>query len=175
MEHVASMFEGDWSSLSGMCFTEEADFMAQLLGNCSFPNDSNNYGVSSGYWNIGHESNIGSSGGREHSGFLFPPPSHESYYSSYSRPILMRNDSSITTERGLMDTNNPIEADEYFVNNMEFDGNMAEPLLDGKGLQLGRIDYERFPEDHSPTESSKKRARLHGHVSVIHKLQNLSI
>ncbi|KAH0643543.1 hypothetical protein KY285_028861 [Solanum tuberosum] len=164
MEHVASMFEGDWSSLSGMCFTEEADFMAQLLGNCSFPNDSNNYGVSSGYWNIGHESNIGSSGGREHSGFLFPPPSHESYYSSYSRPILMRNDSSITTERGLMDTNNPIEADEYFVNNMEFDGNMAEPLLDGKGLQLGRIDYERFPEDHSPTESSKKRARLHGHV-----------
>ncbi|KAG5581361.1 hypothetical protein H5410_051988 [Solanum commersonii] len=164
MEPVASMSEGDSSSLSGMCYTEEADFMAQLLGNCSFPNDSNNYGVSSGYWNICHESNIGSSGGREHSGFLFPPPSHESYYSSNSRPILMRNDSSITTERGLMDTNNPIEADEYFVNNMEFDGNMAEPLLDGKGLQLGRIDYERFPEDHSPTESSKKRARLHGHV-----------
>ncbi|KAK4724284.1 hypothetical protein R3W88_027063 [Solanum pinnatisectum] len=175
MEHVASMSEGDWSSLSGMCYTEEADFMAQLLGNCSFPNDSNNYGVSSGYWNIGHESNIGSSGGREHSGFLFPPPSHESYYSSNSRPILMRNDSSITTERGLMDTNNPIEAGEYFVNNqdnvskdnMEFDENMAEPLLVGKGMQLGRIDYERFPEDkmdHSPTESSKKRARLHGHV-----------
>ncbi|TMW85931.1 hypothetical protein EJD97_022225 [Solanum chilense] len=157
MEHVVSMSEGDWSSFSGMCFTEEADFMAQLLGNCSFPNELPS---NSGYWNIGHESNIGSSGGREHSGFFFPPPSHESHYSINSRPMLMRNDSSITTERGLMDTNNPIEADEYFVNNMEFDANMAEPLLDGTGLQLGRIDYE----DHSPTESSKKRARLHCHV-----------
>ncbi|TMW81806.1 hypothetical protein EJD97_007793 [Solanum chilense] len=127
MEHVGSISEGDWSSLSGMCFTEEADFMAQLLGNCSFPDElpinSNYYGVSSGY-----ESNInmfGSSGGREHSSFFFPLPSHESHYSSNSRPILMRNDSSITTERGVMDTNNPIESNEYFVNNAAFDENMA--------------------------------------------------
>ncbi|XP_069146046.1 uncharacterized protein [Solanum lycopersicum] len=144
MEHVASILEGDWSSLSGMCFTEEAYFMALLLGNCSFPNElpinSNYYGVSSGY-----ESNInmfGSSGGREHSSFFFPPPSHESHYSSNSRPILMRNDSSITTERGVMDTNNPIESND---------------------LQLGRIHYED-KMDHSPTKSSKKRARLHGNV-----------
>lgn len=185
--------EGDWSSFSGMCFTEEADFMAQLLGNCSLPNElpgsSNCYGISSGFWN-GHESNTNllGSGAREDvsvyssndtnniSGILFPPPSHESYYPSHSRPILMRNDSSITTERSLIDTNyNPIEADEYFLNqdNVTKDNMEPELVLDGKGLLLGRIDYDQFPQDkmdHSPSESSKKRARLHGHVSIIHQL-----
>ncbi|MCE3051034.1 hypothetical protein HAX54_048787 [Datura stramonium] len=195
MEPVASMSEGDWSSFSGMCFTEEADFMAQLLGNFSLPNElpgSSNYGASSSFWN-GHESNMNMGGAREvsvyssndtnnstysgGSGFLFPHPSHESYYPSHSRPILMRNDSSITTEHGLMDTNNPIEADDFLnqdVSNdgMEFDENMPGSVLYGKGLQLGRIDYEQFPEDKmgSPSESSKKRARLHGPAG--HVLKN---
>ncbi|XP_009598406.1 transcription factor bHLH84-like [Nicotiana tomentosiformis] len=38
MEPVGAILsEGEWSSLSGTCSTEEADFMAQLFGNC--PND----------------------------------------------------------------------------------------------------------------------------------------
>ncbi|XP_059297030.1 transcription factor bHLH84-like [Lycium ferocissimum] len=173
MEPVASMSEGDWSSFSGMSFTEEADFMAQLLGNCSIPNElpsSSNYGVSSSFWNS-HESNDTNnsmySGGN---GYLFPPPSHETYYPSDSRPILMRNDSSITTEH-------LIEADHDFFNqdvsndSMEFDENMPEVVLDGKGLHLGRTDYEQFPEDkmNSPSESSKKRSRLHGPAGHIPK------
>lgn len=181
------MSEGDWSSFSGMCFTEEADFMAQLLGNSSLPNDqlsgsSNNYGVYSSYWNgnmLGsgatEEISVYSSNDTNYSGgtgFLFLPSSHESYYPSHSQPILMRNDSSITTERGVMDTSNNLIED---VNNdnMEFDENLPETVLDGEGLHLGRIDYDRYQEhkmDHGPSESSKKRARLHGHVSVIHQL-----
>ncbi|XP_060175985.1 transcription factor bHLH84-like [Lycium barbarum] len=173
MEPVASMPEGDWSSFSGMSFTEEADFMAQLLGNCSIPNElpgSSNYGVSSSFWN-GHESSNDTNNSMYNggNGYLFPPPSHESYYPSHSRPILMRNDSSITTEHNLMDTNNPIEADDFLnqdVSNdsMEFDESMPGAVLDGKGLHLGRTDYEQFPEDKMdrPSESSKKRSRLHG-------------
>ncbi|CAN4110219.1 unnamed protein product [Withania somnifera] len=185
MEPVASMSEGEWSSFSGMCFTEEADFMAQLLGNCSLPNElpgSSNYGVSSSFLNC-HESNLNmggvpgyssndsmNSGG---SGFLFTPPSHESYYPSHPRPVLMRNDSSITTERGLMDTNNPTEADDFLnqdISNdsMEFDVNMPGAALDGKVID----NYEQFTGykmDHSPSESSKKRARLHGPAGHVPK------
>ncbi|KAG6432971.1 hypothetical protein SASPL_104567 [Salvia splendens] len=37
METVGAIFEGEWnSSFNGMC-SDEADFMAQLLGNCSVP------------------------------------------------------------------------------------------------------------------------------------------
>nr|XP_016435055.1 PREDICTED: transcription factor bHLH139-like [Nicotiana tabacum] len=186
MEPVASI-SGEWSSFSGMCLADEADFMAQLLGNCSLPNElpcSSNFGVSPAYW-TGHESNMNMGGAREvsvyssndtnnsmytdGSSLLFSPPSHENYYSSHSRPILMRNDSSITMEHGLVDTNNPSEADDFLnqdVSNdsMEFDENMPEAALNGKGLQLGRTDYEQFSEDKmdSPSESSKKRSRLHG-------------
>nr|XP_016473885.1 PREDICTED: uncharacterized protein LOC107795724 [Nicotiana tabacum] len=187
MEPVASM-SGEWSSFSGMCLTDEADFMAQLLGNCSLPNE-----LPSTYW-TGHESTMNMGGAREvsvyssndtnnsmhtdDSSFLFFPPSHENYYPSHSRPILMRNDSSITMEHGLVDTNNPSEVDDFLnqdVSNdsMEFDENMPEAALDGKGLQLGRTDYEQFSEDKmGSSESSKKRSRLHGleHVSIIHEL-----
>ncbi|KAF3618585.1 Transcription factor bHLH54 [Capsicum annuum] len=191
MEPVASMSEGDWSSFSGMCFTEEADFMAQFLGNCSLPNElpgSSNYGASSSFWNgHDHESNMNMEGVPMYSsndsmysggsGILFHPPSHETYYPSYSRPILMRNDSSITTEHGVMDASNPIEGDDFLnqdVSNdsMEFDVNMNEAVLDGKVLQLGRIDYEQFPRDkmdHSPSDSSKKRALLHGPAGNVPK------
>ncbi|CAN4101846.1 unnamed protein product [Withania somnifera] len=190
MKPEALISEGEWSSFSGMCFTEEADFMAQLLGNCSLPNElpgSSNYGVSSSFLNS-HESNLNMgvpvyfsshdsmySGG---SGFHFTPPSHESYYPSHSRPILMRNDSSITTESGLMDTNNPTEADDFLnqdVSNgsMEFDVRLPGAVLDEQGFLLERIEnYEQFPEykmDHSPLEISKKRARLHGPAGNIPK------
>ncbi|KAK4377226.1 hypothetical protein RND71_003522 [Anisodus tanguticus] len=168
MEPVASMSEGDWSSFNGMCFTEEADFMAQLLGNCSLPNElpdsSSNYGVSSCFWN-GHESNMNTNNSMYNGGssYLFPPPSHE----SYSRPILMRNDSSITTEHGLMDTSNPIEADDFL--NQDVSNDSME--FDGKGLHIGRINYEQFPEDKmdSSSESSKKRSRLHGPAGHVPK------
>ncbi|KAJ4962460.1 hypothetical protein NE237_022399 [Protea cynaroides] len=39
MEHVEALAEGEWSSFSGIFSTEEADFMAQLLGNYSVPNE----------------------------------------------------------------------------------------------------------------------------------------
>ncbi|ESW15109.1 hypothetical protein PHAVU_007G045000 [Phaseolus vulgaris] len=50
----------EWSSLSGFCTAEEADFMSQLLGNCSLPeNLSGNFhlGIPSATW-PGHESTI---------------------------------------------------------------------------------------------------------------------
>lgn len=37
MEALGAISEGVWSSLSGMYITEEANFMSQLLGICTFP------------------------------------------------------------------------------------------------------------------------------------------
>lgn len=39
MEPLGAFSVGEWGSLSGMYTNEEADFMAQFLGNCQFPND----------------------------------------------------------------------------------------------------------------------------------------
>ncbi|OIT27078.1 PREDICTED: transcription factor bHLH84-like [Nicotiana attenuata] len=194
MEHVASI-SGEWSFFSGMYLTEEADFMAHLLGNCSLPNE-----LPSTYW-TSHESTMNMGGAREvpfyssndtnnsmysgGSGSCFPPRSHESYYSSHSRPILMRNDSSITMEYGPVEGQiNPIEADDFLNrdhasnDSMEYNENMPDAVLDGNGLQLGRRDYyEQFPEDKmdSSSESSKKRCRLHGPGHVPNKKRSAKV
>ncbi|WCJ17945.1 basic helix-loop-helix (bHLH) DNA-binding superfamily protein [Euphorbia peplus] len=93
MEPIAATMEGEWSCLSGMFTDEEADFMAQLLGNCF--DSSSGFGVSSSSSSKNYSTNnvYNASGG---SCFLFPSSSQESYYlSDHSNPGLLSNNISI--------------------------------------------------------------------------------
>ncbi|KAL0356923.1 UNVERIFIED_CONTAM: Transcription factor [Sesamum calycinum] len=130
MEHVGAISGGEWNSLNGMC-SDEADFMAQLLGNCSLPNEvpsSSNFPVSSAFWSA-HESNeeiavdetamyssdetntsvYSFSQGNSYSGssgILFPYPSHESYYPCVSHQVFMTNNSMMTMDYYMESKNN---------------------------------------------------------------------
>lgn len=170
MEPVLAMSEGEWSSLSGTCSTEEANFMAQLFSTCpnEQPPSSSNIGLPILWTN--HE-NIGGT-------------SEVSMYSSevtnssmYFQPMLLRNNSnSMTMEQSshVPPANDIIEEDAIqFLNkqvtneSMESGENfMPESVLHGKGLQLGReYDQMLVPEK---SEISKKRARSPAdQVSVI--------
>lgn len=84
------MHVGEWN---GMCSSEEAEFMAELLGNCSLPNEvmssSTNFMVSPAFhgdsaamYSSDETSMCSLSQGTSFSGILFPFSSQESYYSS---------------------------------------------------------------------------------------------
>ncbi|KAJ6310413.1 hypothetical protein OIU76_015189 [Salix suchowensis] len=124
MESIGSLAEGEWSSLGGMYTSEEADFMAQLLGNgpSNQVDSSSNFGVPSGFWpnyepttymeggsecsfysldiaNINlHHFSQGSSSYSGGSGLPFPNSSQDSYYLSDSHPILVNNNSSMSLD-----------------------------------------------------------------------------
>ncbi|KAI3448180.1 hypothetical protein Pfo_004845 [Paulownia fortunei] len=132
MEAIGTMSEGEWnSSFNGMS-TEEADFMAQLLGNCSLPNEvpsGSNFVVSSAFWPA-HESNLNIAGVDESamyssdetntnmysfsqgssygggSSILFPSSSHESYYPSFSHQVFVTNNNLMTMDYCVMDGKN---------------------------------------------------------------------
>ncbi|KAK4739921.1 hypothetical protein R3W88_003618 [Solanum pinnatisectum] len=167
MEPVVAMSEGEWSSLSGTCSTEEANFMAQLFGTC--PNEQL---PSSGlpiFW-TNHESNIG--GTSEVSIFSSQDTNSSIYHFPTStnnfQPMLLRNNNtSMTMEQSshLPPTNNLIEADAVEFLNKQVSNDsiesgeniMSESVLHGKSLQLGReYDQMQAPEQ---SESSKKRLR----------------
>ncbi|XP_016582353.2 transcription factor bHLH84-like [Capsicum annuum] len=166
MEPVVAMSEGEWSSLSGTCSTEEANFMAQLFGSC--PNElpsSSNIGLPI-FW-TGHESNIG--GTSEISMYSSDDANSSMYHfpsSSNFQPMLLRNNTSMTMEQSsLPPANNIIEADAIEFLNKEAsndsmesgENNMPESVLHGQGLQLGReYDQMQVPEQ---SEGSKKRSR----------------
>ncbi|XP_030473268.1 transcription factor RSL2-like [Syzygium oleosum] len=116
MEPLGTVSEGEWSSLSGVCTTEEADFMAQLLNDWPLHVDakgSSNVGAQHVHW-PSHESSIDLSG-IEGSSFcssdvahnsslqffpqtisyncggssiVFPPAGQENYYLSNPNEIL---------------------------------------------------------------------------------------
>ncbi|KAJ0077545.1 hypothetical protein Patl1_35376 [Pistacia atlantica] len=165
MESLGAIVEGEWGSLSGMSTNEEADFMAQLLGNCQFPNDldgNTNFGNALPFWPGHHESTINLSGFNEGSCYsldagnnntssysysggsstvLFPSSSsQESHYLSDSHPILVTNNtSSMSMDFCLGDANNTtsylIEGDECLNQEMS-DGNKENQSKNESGMQL---------------------------------------
>jgi len=85
----------EWSSLSGFCTAEEADFMSQLLGNCSLPeNLSANFhlGIPSATW-PGHESTIVTVTSIDESPY-FPTTADNSTYLCFSQGSSSTSDSS---------------------------------------------------------------------------------
>ncbi|XP_060169289.1 transcription factor bHLH84-like [Lycium barbarum] len=167
---LGAMSEGEWSSLSGTCSTEEANFMAQLFGSC--PNEqpsSSNIGLPI-FWTNHNEVSMYSSEETNNSSMYH-------FQSSNFQPMLLRNNSSMTLDQSSVEdrvsypspqvppSNNIIETDAIeFLNkevsndSMESDEHMPdESVLHGKGLQLGReYDQMQVPEQ---SESSKKRSR----------------
>ncbi|XP_044490010.1 transcription factor bHLH84-like [Mangifera indica] len=186
MEPLGANAEGEWGSLSGMYTNEEADFMAQLLGNCQFPNDldgSTNFRNASLLWPGNYESSMNLSGFSEGSYYsldvgdnntssyshsdgssiLFPSSSsQESYYLSDSQPIFVTQNSSF----GCMDfclgdanhtTSYLIEGDECLKQEMSH-GNKENRSKNESEMQL----IEPVPEEktiNNPSENSKKRSR----------------
>ncbi|XWS54685.1 hypothetical protein CRYUN_Cryun10bG0110900 [Craigia yunnanensis] len=91
MDSMGAISEGEWSSLSGMYTTEEADFMAQLL---------NIANTSSYSFSQGSSYSAGSS-------ILFPSSSQESYYlKSDSHPIFVANNSPMSMDFCMEDATN---------------------------------------------------------------------
>nr|WIE96109.1 basic helix-loop-helix transcription factor [Loropetalum chinense var. rubrum] len=155
MEHIEAMLEGEWSSLSGMYTAEEADFMAQLLGNCSTLNELdgssslgivpsnflNTTGVDEGLYHsfdaINSNWSAFSQGSNYSGGSSIS--SHESYYFlSDSQQFLATNDSYISMDFCIGDEKNRslsaqgstdglIEGDNECLNKQEAsDGNVKE-------------------------------------------------
>lgn len=104
MESVGTIFGdgGEWSSSSFngvFSSSEEADFMAQLLGNCSLPNEISsisNLCLPSPVYSS--RDSQGSSSHYNGGASFFPTISshlHHYYYNDY--PILTRNDSSVSS------------------------------------------------------------------------------
>ena len=159
MDSMGAISEGEWSSLSGMYTTEEADFMAQLLSNCPLPDEldgSSNLGISSTFWHA-HHSTINMTGalycssdiantssysfsqGSSYSAgssILFPSSSQESYYlKSDSHPIFVANNSPMSMDSCMEDATNTssylVEGDDCLNQEMG-NGNVEQ---DGKSLQ----------------------------------------
>ncbi|KAH0732126.1 hypothetical protein KY289_003314 [Solanum tuberosum] len=125
MEPVVAMSEGEWSSLSGTCSTEEANFMAQLFGTC--PNEQL---PSSGlpiFW-TNHESNIGGTSESSH----LPPTNN-----------LIEADAVEFLNKQV--SNDSIESGENI---------MSESVLHGKSLQLGR-EYDQMQQSESSKKRSR--------------------
>ncbi|CAK7330135.1 unnamed protein product [Dovyalis caffra] len=163
MESIGAIAEGEWSFLSGMHTSEEADFMAQLLGNCP-PNQvdsSSNFGIP---WSSSH------SGG---SSILFPNSSQESYYLSESQPILANNNSSMSMDFCMGDSY-LVEGDDCSNQEMsngnveESGGNQTVADLAETNLQPKReseMPASELPQEDkssNPPELSKKRTRNSG-------------
>ncbi|KAL8540450.1 hypothetical protein ACS0TY_001885 [Phlomoides rotata] len=169
MEAVGTVSESEWnSSFNGTC-NEEADFMAQLLGNCSLPNEPPsglNIALSSSFWpaNVSNvnvlgvdESSMYLSDGANSSMFSFslgssyiggntflcPSSNHESYFPfvSINNFMTMEGDDFLNQDI----SNDSIESNEK----------MSEDVLQGKSLQR-----EIEKDATSPSQMSKKRPQI---------------
>ncbi|XP_044490011.1 transcription factor bHLH84-like [Mangifera indica] len=186
MESLGANAEGEWGSLSGIYTNEEADFMAQLLENCNFPNDldgSTNFGNPSVFWPGHHESTMNLSGFNEGayysldigdnntssysysdgSSILFPSSSRQgSYYLSDSQPILVTHNTSFgSMDSCLGDANKTtsflIEGEECLNQEMSH-GNRENRSKNESGMQLIEPACEEKTVN-NPSENTKKRSR----------------
>nr|AKN09597.1 basic helix-loop-helix transcription factor [Salvia miltiorrhiza] len=108
MEHVGAVIpQGEWNSLSGIMCSEEAEFMAELLGNCSLPNEATSPAIWPPHRNIeaalysSDETMCFSFSQGSGSGFLSPFSSQEiSYYSTLSHHASLPNNNYSTNVMG---------------------------------------------------------------------------
>ncbi|OAY39295.1 hypothetical protein MANES_10G083200v8 [Manihot esculenta] len=188
MEPIGVSLEGEWSSLSGMYRSEEAVFLAQLLGN----NDSSScFGVPSSFWSS-HDSEMnmaavnedsvdtnfynfsqGSSCYSGGSNFLFATSSQESYFLNDSHAVLVSNNSSMSMDFCVGDVINTVsylvEGDDCLNQEIsngnveEYGGNQQPEAADFPDKQEMLVP-EQLTEDKSgkPPEISKKRSRNAG-------------
>ncbi|KAK6916337.1 Myc-type, basic helix-loop-helix (bHLH) domain [Dillenia turbinata] len=159
--------EAEWNPLGGIYNSEEADFMAQLLSNFSFPNEidgGSSLEVSSAFW-TGHEATTSKADGNENliyafdavnsNSFCFPegvgcscggsaifsPSGLETYYLSDPNKLFVKNDSSIS-EFSLGNEKNASSlvqvSTEVSNSSTEDSGDSRPAAVLAKNLQLGK-------------------------------------
>ncbi|THG23602.1 transcription factor bHLH84-like [Camellia sinensis] len=159
---MEAMPEIEWNGFNtGMYCSEEEDFMAQLLGNCSLPNELP--GISS--FGVPSESAMNFSVTYSSSDNSINPNvysfSQESSYnyryqelSDHSHRFLAMNDSSMS-----IDTGSPVEV--YTDNLMEGDD---EIIREPEMAAVPETSSEEKSDSLQPENSSKKRSRVSGDV-----------
>lgn len=182
MEPIGAIAEGEWSSLSGMYTTEEADFMAQLLGNCAVTNEldgSASLGNSSAFWGshgstmnmagFSYSLDVGDSnsycfsqGSSTYSGgscILFPSSSsQESFYLSDSHPILGTNNNSgsISLDFCMGDANN---TSSFLIDQGDVQGLNNQEMSDGNVENLQSGGKQQQPELGFPVKTTLQPKR----------------
>ncbi|XP_042516145.1 transcription factor RSL2-like [Macadamia integrifolia] len=141
MEHVEGLSEGEWSSFSGMFSTDETDFMAQLLGNYSVPNDHEagstlSLGTLSSLW-PGHEAaSGGNANGSDHESTYYCSDTvnsslicypQGSSYSSGSSSLLLPTSGHSHHGHYYLSNSNPILVTNS--NSMSMDFSMVNPSI----------------------------------------------
>ncbi|XP_073028012.1 LOW QUALITY PROTEIN: uncharacterized protein [Primulina eburnea] len=161
METIGAISEGQWSSFNGLC-CEEADFVAQLLGNCSLPNempssfvspapDCNDESVEvdestmySSHENaITHSFSIGNTNYNKDTAIFFPSISHDNYYSCASQQFFVSDNSLMSMDYSMTETKNNGSRVCFLSNNvMEADG-----VLDREISNDSLMSNEKVPGD----------------------------
>ncbi|XP_047974571.1 transcription factor bHLH84-like [Salvia hispanica] len=119
METVGAICEGEWnSSFSGIC-SDEADFMAQLLGNCSVP--------SAAFW-AANDGDFAAKDTNATTIFSFSLGNNNSITLSY--PYVSNNTSLMAMDYSVLDAKNSVLEGDCFLN----DGS-SEDKLPGEVLQ----------------------------------------
>ncbi|KAJ9705227.1 hypothetical protein PVL29_003338 [Vitis rotundifolia] len=167
MEPVGAISEGEWGSLSGMYTTEEAEFMAQLLGSCSsFPNEfdgGSSLGIPPAFWAAGHESVnkslYCSSDAANTLLYCFSEGSSSfsggrNYYLSDSQQVLGGNNSSMSMDFCIGDDKNNSLAVQVF----------ADSLMEGDEYCLNNCHQPQDDKNNKMPEKSQKRMRDSGDV-----------
>ncbi|CAL5329385.1 unnamed protein product [Camellia sinensis] len=169
-ENMEAMPEIEWNGFNtGMYCSEEADFMAQLLGNCSLPNELpgiSSFGVpseSAMNFSVMYSSSDNSINPNVHS--LSQESSYNYQYqelSDHSHQFLAMNDSSMSIDFYTgedRNTGSPVEV--YTDNLMEGDD---EIIREPEMAAVPETSSEEKSDSLQPENSSKKRSRVSGDV-----------
>ncbi|GMP38526.1 hypothetical protein CsSME_00009739 [Camellia sinensis var. sinensis] len=167
---MEAMPEIEWNGFNtGMYCSEEADFMAQLLGNCSLPNELpeiSSFGVpseSAMNFSVMYSSSDNSINPNVHS--LSQESSYNYQYqelSDHSHQFLAMNDSSMSIDFYTgedRNTGSPVEV--YTDNLMEGDD---EIIREPEMAAVPETSSEEKSDSLQPENSSKKRSRVSGDV-----------
>ncbi|XP_021892306.1 transcription factor bHLH84-like [Carica papaya] len=176
MESMGAIAEGEWSSLSGMYTTEEADFLAQLLGTCAGEGDPMNMVA-------GHGGSRMSMAGFEEAAAIHGTSFSNSFGSSGSMPMEFCMGDQENNDNNNIDGNSNFylidQADNHDWLNLEIMScdhgnadeitpissgkNNGQPLLDDKRSQQKSESQIMIVPPHNtnnPTQNSKKRTRV---------------
>lgn len=160
METMGAISEGQWSSFNGLC-SEEADFVAQLLGNCSLPNekpssfvspatDSNDKSVDQSTKYSSHENAITHSLSRgstsdyiEDAAIFFPSICHDYYYTCASQQFFVSNTNLMTMDYSMMGAKNNGSRVCFLTNDVIESDNFLDQEVSNDSLKSN----EKVPDD----------------------------
>ncbi|XP_073313018.1 uncharacterized protein [Primulina huaijiensis] len=174
METIGAISEGQWSSFNGLC-SEEADFVALLLGKCLVPNempssfvspapDSNDKSVDESMMYSSHKNVNTHSFSRGNTtnynvdaDIFFPSISHDNYYSFASQQFFVSNNNLVTMDYSMMEaknngsrvcflTNNAMESDDFLLREVSNDSLKCNEKVPGDVLENNNLQLGMLHE-----------------------------